>query len=171
MPDHDFLVRAASPEDAGTIAHHRAEMFRDIHGLDDAQCVVMYDESLRALEPLLASGDYLGWFASPVSDPTRVIGGVGIRLRDALPSANQRSGPAKVILGRQGLIVNVYVEREWRRRSIAALLMRRLLADIQSLDLASVVLHASPDGRALYRSLGFAATNEMRYEGPGSPNT
>ena len=68
------------------------------------------------------------------------------------------------MLGRQGLIVNVYVERDWRRRGIAALLMRRLLADVDSLDLMSVVLHASPDGRALYRSLGFAATNEMRYQ-------
>ena len=169
MPDHDFLVRTASPDDAATIAHHRAEMFRDIHGLDDAQCVVMYDESLRALEPLLASGDYLGWFASPVDEPGRVVGGVGIRLRAMLPSANQREGPPKVVLGRQGLIVNVYVERNWRRRGIAALLMRRLLADIEVLDLASVVLHASPDGRALYRSLGFAATNEMRYTKPVVP--
>ena len=33
----------------------------------------------------------------------------------------------------------------------------------------SVVLHASPDGRALYRSLGFVATNEMRYSHPIDP--
>jgi ribosomal protein S18 acetylase RimI-like enzyme len=104
-----------------------------------------------------------------VGEPARVVGGVGIRLRDMLPSANQREGPPKVVLGRQGLIVNVYVERDSRRRGIAALLMRRLLADIEVLNLASVVLHASPDGRALYRSLGFAATNEMRYTRPVDP--
>ena len=166
MPDHDFLVRIASSGDGGTIAHHRAEMFRDIHGLDDAQCAVMLVESRKAIEPLLASGDYLGWFASPTIEPTRVVGGVGIRLRAALPSANRRDGPPQVTVGQQGLIVNVYVEHEWRRRGIAALLMRRLLSDIHSLELASVVLHASPDGRALYRSLGFVATNEMRYVGP-----
>ena len=36
-------------------------------------------------------------------------------------------------------------------------------------DLMSIVLHASPDGRALYRSLGFVATNEMRYTRPIDP--
>jgi hypothetical protein len=30
---------------------------------------------------------------------------------------------------------------------------------------ARLVLHASDDGRALYESLGFVATNEMRYAG------
>lgn len=166
MPDPEFLIRRASHGDVDLIAHHRAEMFRDIHGLDDAQCAVMYDESLRALEPLLSSGDYLGWFASPAGEPERVVGGVGIRLRDMLPSANQRSGAPKVVLGRQGLIVNVYVERDWRRRGIAALLMRRLLEDVKPLGLMNIVLHASPDGRALYESLGFTATNEMRYSTP-----
>lgn len=166
MPGDDFLIRPASPGDVDVIARHRAEMFRDIHALDDAQCAVMFTKSRKALVPLLEAGEYLGWFASPASDRARVVGGVGIRLRDMLPSANQRSGPARVVLGRQGLIVNVFVEREWRRRGIAALLMRRLLHDVQSLELMSVVLHASPDGRALYRSLGFVATNEMRYNGP-----
>jgi ribosomal protein S18 acetylase RimI-like enzyme len=169
MPDPDFLVRTPSTDDVDIIAHHRAEMFRDIHGLDDAQCASMFAESRSALGALISAGEYLGWFASPASEPARVVGGVGIRLRGALPSAHERDGPAKVVLGRQGLIVNVYVEREWRRLGIAALLMRRLLADVESLDLMSVVLHASPDGRALYRSLGFAATNEMRYTRPVDP--
>src|SRR5947208_3272495 len=35
--------------------------------------------------------------------------------------------------------------------------------------LETLVLHASPEGRALYESLGFAATNEMRYRGPLRP--
>jgi GNAT superfamily N-acetyltransferase len=166
MPYHDYIVQTASPHDVDIIARHRAEMFRDIHGLDDAQCAVMFAESKLALDPLLASDEYRGWFASPVSEPALVVGGVGIRLRDALPSAHEREELATVTLGRQGLIVNVYVEREWRRRGIAAFLIRRLLADIEPLDLMSVVLHASPEGRALYRSLGFVATNEMRYAGP-----
>jgi hypothetical protein len=29
-----------------------------------------------------------------------------------------------------------------------------------------LVLHASEEGRALYERLGFAATNEMRFQGP-----
>ena len=102
MPDHDFHVRAANAADVDTIAHHRAEMFRDIHGLDDAQCAAMLVESRRALSPLFASGDYHGWLASPASEPAHVIGGAGIRLRPALPSVHKHDGQARITLGNRG---------------------------------------------------------------------
>lgn len=37
--------------------------------------------------------------------------------------------------------------------------------------IARLVLHASPDGRALYERLSFEPTNDMRYTGelPGTP--
>ena len=165
MPAPDFGVRQASAADVDIIARHRAEMYRDMHGLNDAGCAMVLDATRRALEPLLRNGDYLGWLASSASDPGTIVGGVGIRLRDALPSVRKRDGVVKVTSARQGLIVNVYTERAWRRRGIAALLMRELLEDVGRLELGSIVLHASADGRALYESLGFVATNEMRYEG------
>ena len=37
-------------------------------------------------------------------------------------------------------------------------------AEAERLD--RLVLHASEQGRELYQRLGFAASNEMRYEGP-----
>jgi GNAT superfamily N-acetyltransferase len=166
MPALDFVVRPASVADVDVIARHRAEMFRDIHGLDDARCAELLRESHRALEPLLCSGEYLGWLVSPADDPGTIVGGAGIRLRAALPSVRKRGGVVVVTSGRQGLIVNVYAERAWRRRGIAALVMRELLEEVKRLELASIVLHASVEGRALYESLGFVATNEMRYEGP-----
>ena len=169
MPTSEFTVRAASASDVDVIAHHRAEMFRDIHGLDDSTCAVLLDASRTALDPLLASGDYLGWLASPVDDPRHIVGGAGIRLRAALPSVQKHEGRATVTVGRQGLIVNVFTEHAWRRRGLAGLLMRRLMSDVQQLELASIVLHASADGRPLYRALGFEATNEMRYA--GAPRT
>ena len=169
MPDANFIVRTASAADVGIIARHRAEMFRDIHGLDDSTCAVLLDASRTALDPLLASGDYLGWLASPVDDPRHIVGGAGIRLRAALPSVQKHAGRTTVTVGRQGLIVNVFTEHAWRRRGLAGLLMRRLMSDVQQLELASIVLHASADGRPLYRALGFEATNEMRYA--GAPRT
>lgn len=151
MPDANFIVRTASTADVGIIARHRAEMFRDIHGLDDAACAVLLDASRTALDPLLASGDYRGWLASPVDNPHHIVGGAGIRLRAALPSVQKHEGRTTVTVGREGLIVNVFTEHAWRRRGLAALLMRRLMSDVHQLDLASM------------------ATNEMRYA--GAPRT
>ncbi len=171
MPPPAFTVRAASLADVDVVARHRAEMFRDIHGLDDAVCASMFAASRHALEPQLLAGDYVGWLASPVGAAGTIVGGAGIRLRNALPSVRKRNGSAEVVTGRQGLIVNVYTEREWRRRGVAALLMRQVLHDVEELDLGSIVLHASAEGRTLYESLGFEATNEMRYAGPPVPSS
>jgi GNAT superfamily N-acetyltransferase len=64
--------------------------------------------------------------------------------------------------GRHALVVNVFTEPAWRRRGIAELLMRRLLAWAREERLDRVVLHASAEGRPLYERLGFVPTNEMR---------
>jgi GNAT superfamily N-acetyltransferase len=67
-----------------------------------------------------------------------------------------------VAQGVEGLIVNVYTEPDWRRRGIAALLMRHVLDYTREHRIGRVLLHASDDGRPLYESLGFVPTNEMK---------
>jgi len=66
---------------------------------------------------------------------------------------------------RQGVILNVFTEPEWRRRGIAALLMKTIIEWSREQCLEELVLHASDDGRALYEQLGFVSTNEMRFIG------
>jgi GNAT superfamily N-acetyltransferase len=168
MTSAEFSVRPATIADVEAIARHRAEMFRDIHSLNDELCIAIDDASRIAIAHLLDEGEYLGWLAAPVTEPNTIVAGAGIRLRPALPSIQTRAGRTEVITGQQGLIVNVYTERPWRRRGIAALLMTHLLQGAREHHLGSIVLHASNDGRALYESLGFVPTNEMRYVGNGS---
>ena len=62
----------------------------------------------------------------------------------------------------RGNILNVYTEPEHRRRGIARALMQIALEWCASNDVDAVILHASAEGSALYASLGFAPTNEMR---------
>jgi GNAT superfamily N-acetyltransferase len=64
--------------------------------------------------------------------------------------------------GVEALVVNVYTEPEWRRRGLAALVMRHLLDYTREHRIVRVLLHASKDGRALYESMGFVPTAEMR---------
>jgi GNAT superfamily N-acetyltransferase len=61
------------------------------------------------------------------------------------------------------LLVNVYTEPQWRRRGIARQLVIALMQWASDKGADQLVLHASDAGRPLYESLGFAATNEMRW--------
>jgi GNAT superfamily N-acetyltransferase len=63
-------------------------------------------------------------------------------------------------------VLNVYTEPAWRRRGVAEALMRQVIRWAESERLDRLVLHASDEGRPLYQRLGFAATNEMRFQGP-----
>jgi GNAT superfamily N-acetyltransferase len=63
---------------------------------------------------------------------------------------------------RRGNVVNVYTADAWRRRGLARRLMDAILDWCRANSLDVVVLHASKDGRPLYDSMGFTATNEMR---------
>jgi GNAT superfamily N-acetyltransferase len=81
------------------------------------------------------------------------------------PTLSHQNGETIISDGRQGLIVNVFTEPEWRRRGLARLLMEEILAWSREKGLESLTLHASDDGRALYQQLGFIATDEMRFSG------
>jgi len=156
-----FLVRVATPADAPILARHRVEMFRDM-GRVGSEAVA---EALRAAaEPELrvwvADGSYVGWLAEPAGRAGEVVGGAGLQIRPLLPRPS-RDGSA-VLPGPEGYVLNVFVERAWRRRGVAALLMGQVLAHARERGLKTVTLHASAEGKPLYEKLGFEQTNEMR---------
>ena len=61
-----------------------------------------------------------------------------------------------------GWIIGVYVAPEYRRRGIARALTDAALSWLRSTECVDAKLHASPYGRGIYESLGFALTNEMK---------
>jgi GNAT superfamily N-acetyltransferase len=63
---------------------------------------------------------------------------------------------------RRGNLLNVYTVAAFRRRGLARQLMKAVLDWCRENKIDTIILHASPDGRRLYESLGFAPTNEMR---------
>jgi len=120
-------------------------------------------ESEAYFRRAIPSGEYVGWLATPEDDPGTVVAGAGVQVRPILPRPDATG--TILLLGRQGLVVNVFTELPWRRRGVALRLMRIVLDWARSERLASLVLHASDDGRAMYEELGFASTNEMQYRG------
>ncbi len=162
-PTPSYRIRPAGPQDVPLLARHRVEMFADMGRLaaDGAAAALR-----AATEPLLgewlASGALVAWLAEPVSRPALVVGGAGLQLRPMLP----RPGPdgRGLLTGPEAYVINVFVERAWRRRGVASALMQHVLGYTRERRLRVVTLHASDEGRALYEKLGFAATNEMRLQ-------
>lgn len=165
-PAAPIRIRAATPEDAPVIARHRAGMFRDMGQVTPEA----YDALLAAAEPrlreTLASGEYVAWLAlAPEGDA--VIGGAGAQRRLAFPHPYRfEDGTVGLGEGRHAIVLNVYTEPAWRGRGVADALMRQVIGWAKAERLDRLVLHASEQGRPLYQRLGFAATNEMRFQGP-----
>jgi GNAT superfamily N-acetyltransferase len=162
MPD-TFLLRPANPADARVLAEHRVGMFRDIGTIHPDVEAALREASIEYFASALSAGEYFGWIAYRPEDSTAALGGAGVQLRSLLPRPEPNG--RGLLLGREGLILNVYVEPQWRRRGLARRLMTEILGWAGAAGVVRLVLHASADGRPLYETLGFTPSNEMRYTG------
>ncbi len=155
-----YTIRPALVSDAAVIAHHRVAMFRDMGEVPtDELGAQLLRESTSALAALLGEGTYVGYLA--VGADQDVIGGAGVHVRSQLPRIS--CDGTYVAIRPAPLLVNVYTEPQWRRRGIARTLVVTLMRWASEQGVDQMVLHASNAGRALYESLGFAGTNEMRW--------
>ena len=159
-----FHVRFATVADLELISSHRGRMFADMGELPAEMLDSFRAQSLETLQRMFAEGKYVGWLASPTDQPNKVIAGAGVQLREVPPHPQPDAiGKIDIVSGRQAIIQNVYTEPEWRRRGLAALLIKRIIDWTRELGIESLVLHASHDGRAIYERLGFIQTTEMRF--------
>jgi len=158
-----FNILLATRADLEVISHHRARMFSDMGTLPPEVFDSFRIQSLGALRSMFERGVYVGWLASPQDAPEKIVAGAGVQVREMPPRPqSDTKGKIDIVSGRQAVIVNVYTEPEWRRRGLAALLIKRAIEWSREQGIESVVLHASDEGRAVYERLGFIATNEMR---------
>lgn len=151
----DISIRSATEDDIPTLLHHRRSMWLDM-GYDDAASLDRAERSARSyFESALADGSYRGFLA--VDSANRVVGGGGIVI-------SHWPGDLHELKPHRAMILNVYVERDCRRRGIARRLMNDMIDWCRENGFARVGLHSSPEGRALYEALGFTPTNEMRLD-------
>jgi GNAT superfamily N-acetyltransferase len=163
--DARFSIRSATVADRDVIARHRVAMFRDMGALTPDAATLMHEATMTYLSQAMPAAEYLGWLAAPIATPDRIAAGAGVQLRRVLPFPRRAGERPAVAAGRQAIVLNVYTEPEFRRQGLARRLLRTVLAWARAASVDSLVLHAAPAGRALYQSLGFAPTNEMRFMG------
>jgi GNAT superfamily N-acetyltransferase len=140
----------------------RATMFLEMGRVSAGAVDALAKASAAYFEAAIPGDAYTAWVAVPIAEPTRIIGGGGVQRRPVLPGPDKWA-PDRII-DEEAHIVNIYTEPAWRRRGIAALLMRHILDWTRAEGLTRVNLHASDAGRPMYEQLGFVPTNEMRYD-------
>jgi GNAT superfamily N-acetyltransferase len=144
------VIRPAAIEEAAIVGAQRRAMFFDMgyrDGLD-----TMVEAFVPWVIEKMRAGEYLGWFA--VAEDGAIAAGAGLWLMDWPP---HMIGP-----GSRGNILNVYTEPGYRRQGLARRLTETAIDWCRAYGIGTVILHASEEGRELYRSLGFERTNEMR---------
>jgi len=149
-----FAVRRASADDIDALVAHRRAMFVDMGYRDETALDSMAAKCHSWLLTRMNRGEYLAWLA--IAPDHSIVAGAGLWLMDWPPHM--------IGSGRRGNILNVYTSVEFRRRGLAGELMKATMQWCRSNEVDTVVLHASSDGRRLYESMGFVATNEMRIQ-------
>ena len=148
-----ILIRETTPDDAPEVMRHRRLMFRDMGYREEAALDAMQASSEPYILASMKDGSYRGWLA--VASDGRVMGGGGVLLHRWVTHPINPNP-------RRAYILNVYVYAEFRRRSVARRLMEAIVDWCRAQGFATIWLHASDEGRPLYESMGFVATNEMR---------
>lgn len=155
-----MVIRQATAADADldAIVHHRQAMFLDMGYPDDAALSSMAARFRPWLQKKMEAGEYLTWFV--IAPDSSIAAGLGLWLMDWPPHMIGGGSPTHGNV--RGNILNVYTEPAYRRRGLARGLMKVALEWCTANQVGAVILHASPDGRALYEFMGFKPTNEMR---------
>jgi len=148
-------IRAATMADIPILLRHRRQMWWDMGRRDEAALDFMEHAANEYFHAAIADGSYLGFLA--LGTRNEVIGGGGIVI-SSWPGALGQRQP------KRAMILNLFVERQHRRRGVGHALMKEMIAWCRENEFASVSLHASDEGRALYEQLGFRPSNEMRLD-------
>jgi GNAT superfamily N-acetyltransferase len=151
-PARTIQIREATAADIPEVLRQRRAMYEDMNCQDSAALGAMVTLTTGYLKTAMAEGSFRAWLAA-IGD--RIAGGGAIVISPwpAHPYDQQC---------RRATILNVYTDREHRRRGVARQIMQTMIDWCRREGFAQITLHASPDGRPLYESLGFETSNEMK---------
>src|SRR5436305_3454643 len=137
-------IRVATIADLELISWHRARMFQDMGELPPKLFESFRAQSRDSLRQMFERENYFGWLATPEKEPKQIVAGAGVQLREVPPHPlTNANGKIDIVSGRQAIIQNVYTEPEWRRRRLAALLIKRIIDWTRQEGIDSLVLHAN----------------------------
>jgi GNAT superfamily N-acetyltransferase len=149
-----YEIERAGPSDDGVLAEHYLGLWQGYgvppgHLLPDARRRVL--AFLGEARADLEFGGFVGRTEGMVVPPP-----VAVSAARPTPRSSCRSTARSATCGASS------VDPRHRRRGLARRLTEACLAHLRAIGCQTVLLHSSEAGRPLYRTLGFAATSELR---------
>ena len=134
----------------------RRAVLSDIDVLIDLRKQQLLDEGLPPVQNIdvelrkyfaegLTGHSFIAWLA--IEDDT-VVATSGLCFYRLPPTFSNPSGVV-------AYVTNMFTVRPFRRRGIATVMLEKVLHEARILGFSAVKLHASTDGKALYRKFGF----------------
>ena len=149
----DITIRTATTGDIDVLVEFRAAMFRDMGWTEERRLDELRPIYRAYLSEHLVSGDFLGWIAETADGAA--VGSVGLLWERVPPTVRNLSG-------RQAYVLALYVERSHRRRGLGERLASLAVEHARTSGADVISLHATDEGRGVYRRMGFSDSPEMR---------
>ena len=150
-PTSTYTLRRGTVADIPTLVEFRLAMFQEIGTPGNYELMAPAYETWLQRE--MPPETYRTWVIEDVSGRLVAVAGLVLHVRAPGPRG---------IEPYQGYVSSVYVLPEHRLRGLARRLMEVIHDVCRTEGVRIVNLHASDAGRALYASMGYVATDEMR---------
>lgn len=155
----EYIMRKGTIEDIPTLLKHRRWMFEDIAKLEGKEPDTAGLDAMVAAYSVFADlhlrdGSLMVWVIE-YNGEMAASGSLSI-----MPWLPRPVDPA----GRQPYVHGIYTMAGHRRKGLARRIMEAIVAECRQKGYFGIKLNASTEGKALYESLGFHTTNEMRLD-------
>ncbi|WP_036481442.1 GNAT family N-acetyltransferase [Myxosarcina sp. GI1] len=151
-----FDIKTATSQNDLIIAEHFYQMWLDLGFQEDAIAANWKETTLNYIDNARQNLQYQAFVAEVEGN---IVGSVSCQLFDGL-----YPGIFKAEFRNYGYIWGVYVEKSYRHQGIGKELTSKTIEYLKSIGCTRAVLHASPQGKSLYESLGFAIGNQMHFD-------
>ena len=132
-----------------TLMRWRDEVIRNVFGHQADKRLLVANRRYYARH--IADGTHLAYVAAVDGEEA---GCGAMCITEELPSPDNRSG-------RCAYLMNIYVREEFRNQGVAHYIVSHLISEAKSRGCDKIYLETTPDGRAVYTSLGFVDMPDM----------
>lgn len=148
-----YSFRRAGTDDVDLLTEHRIAMYRAIRRFPPSIWPEHRRRYRRWLRSRLRTGAVVGYVVSGADREPVASGLLWFQPTQPRPGAPQETTP---------YVFSMYTRQGHRGHGLATAIVARLVRIARRRGYGRVVLHASVQGRSVYRKLGFQRTHEMR---------
>ncbi|MFH1074876.1 MAG: GNAT family N-acetyltransferase [Candidatus Firestonebacteria bacterium] len=155
MVKEKFKLRRATLKDLEVLAYQRREMFSDMGIFTKKEAKSGDKDYIRWVKEKIKQGRIVGFLIE--NGVGKVVSGGCLWMKECQPLPRRKKKDVPYLF-------SVHTEREYRGQGLASRIVKESIKWAKANGYLKVELHASVQGKGVYKRLGFEKTNEMRFK-------